>query len=109
MTRAQEILHLYEVGIGTIAGVTRAGITAARFKQKWDDKVRQAGLGDKLDSVKKERKQALKKRLINPFSKQRKLSHLKAKQNVSDVKSAGIKKLNRMQKGASGAGRSELM
>ena len=109
MTRAQEILHLYEVGVGTMAGVARAGITAARFKQKWDDKVRMAGMGDKLDKARKERKHALKKRVANPFSKQRKIAHLKAKDVVSDVKAAGLKKINKLQKGASSAGRSELM
>lgn len=109
MTRAQEILHLYEVGVGTAAGVVRAGITAARFKQKWDDKVRQAGLGDKLDSARKNRKQTLKKRLANPFSGKRKQAHLQAKKKVSLVKDAGLKKLNKMQKGASNVGRSEMM
>jgi hypothetical protein len=108
MSRAQEIIHICEVGIGTVAGVVRGGVTAARFKQKWDDKVRQAGMGDKLDKAKVEKRKALKKRLINPLSKTRKQAHIRAADKVADVKDAGQEKFKKMFHSASGAARGEV-
>jgi hypothetical protein len=108
MSRAQEIIQICEIGIGTAAGVVRGGVTAARFKQKWDDKVRQAGMGDKLDKARAEKRKALVKRVINPLSKTRKQAHIKAGDKVADIKDAGQEKFKKMFHGASGAARGEV-
>lgn len=108
MSRAGGILQLYEVSLGTVAGVTRGAITAARFKQKMDDKVRQAGLGDKLDKARAERRKALKRRLSNPLSKKRRQEHIKASDRVADVKDLGHQKLKKMLHKTSGTIQSEI-
>ena len=108
MSRATDITQLCEVSIGTAAGVVRAGITAARMKQKLDDRVRQAGMGDKLDKARKEKSAALKQRLKNPLSKKHREAHVAAKDKVADVKDAGHEKFKKMMKSASGAGSSEV-
>lgn len=109
MSRANELLKINEIGTGTAIGITRTALTAARLKQKMDDKVRQVGLGNKLDKARLQRRVALKKRLSNPLSKQRKEAHIKAKEKVSHIKDVAREKYKKMTQHTGSAGRSELM
>ena len=110
MTRAERILELFNAGakVATAGGLASAAMGIGRAKQAKDDKVRAAGLGNKLDNARAKRKSAAVRHAINPLSKKRKSAYMDANKKVKSIKKRGHKKYTAMQQGLSDTVKKEM-
>jgi hypothetical protein len=122
MNRAQKILESYSALLGTTGAggrnlATGIGMTMAapstlaalhRMRSKEHDKVRQAGMGKKLDVAKKAATQATKRVLVNPLSKKRRDEYTQAHKELSSTIKTGKEKFGQMVQKAGPAAKVEI-